>query len=212
MFPPSPYSLNTRRCLVHPLPPLPKRTHIVTEPQVVGMESRPCQTWSAQKRIVVDHLKRLQRDALLCRSLFVVQIESNLAFESDHHAAFLQEEPELYNLVFMRECEARVGTRTTQKTKDQMTLLMMEVVSMDSLVFYENMVSTEDDAVSMKALLFQQLENFSAVGTARGNHIYTGKVNKMQDDLAMTLMMNMLYFRQFMSDHTLYGRYHTHAP
>lgn len=174
------------------------------------MESRSA-TFEGQKAIPVDHIKRLQRLPLFSRSWFVVQIESNLGFESDHHAAGLQKDPDIVNLVFMRECEARVGTRTSHGTKEQMTLLMMEAVSMQSVVFYDQLVTTEDDAPVMKRLLFRQLENYSAKGSVTGKRIYTGKLNHEQDDLAMTLMMNMLYFRKFQSE-PQYARFRRDAP
>lgn len=161
---------------------------------------------------MTDHIKRLQRDPLLSRAWFVVQIESNYGLESDHHAEVLQRDPDIINLAFMRESAARVGTLTTHGTKEQMTLLMMEVISMQSMVIYEKLVTTEDDPDAMKRLLFRQLENFSAKGSLTGKRVFTGKVNHEQDDLAMTLMMNMLYFRKFTSDSERYGRYHRHPP
>lgn len=144
--------------------------------------------------------------------MFVVQIESNLAYESDHHAEHLEKYPDLGNLVYMRECQSRVGTHTSAKTKEQMTLLFLETISAEALLIFDELITTEDDAETMLTCLFTQLENFSVIPTKAGGKVYTGKVNKMQDDLAMCLMMNLLYRKMFLVDGERYGRYHSHDP
>lgn len=171
-----------------------------------------CTAWEDQKTIAIEHIKRLQRDPLFVRSLFVLIVESNLGYESDHHAEFLRGSDDLHNIVFMRECESRFGVRTSNKTKEQMTLLTLEMLTTKSVLFYNNSVATEDDAPQMKRLLMQQLANLSAKGSITGKRIITGKLNGMQDDLVMAVMMNMLYQRHFLADSTRYGRFFNHNP
>jgi hypothetical protein len=166
--------------------------------------------WQENKDTLVAHIRNLRADSLFSRSLFVLAIESNLAFESDTQANHLRELNDMHNIVFMSEGNARIGVQTTYTTKEQMTLLFMEALSCDAVDFYEKLVTSQkEDAPAMINLLFQQLENYSAKPSARGR-IFTGKIDGMNDDLVMAMMMNHLYYKKFWMDKDRYGRYFTH--
>lgn len=164
--------------------------------------------------MLYDHVIRLRRTPLFATSLFVVGIESNYAFESDRYASRLITEDGIDHLIFMDEDECRTGVRTTNKLKEQMALLFMEAISYDAVEFYDKLVTScddEGDAKNMKRLLFKQLENYSTKPSMSGKRIFTGKINKQQDDLAICLQLNFLYHRMFWHDKTKYGKYHRYT-
>jgi hypothetical protein len=161
---------------------------------------------------MLAHIIKLQSDPMLSEAYFVIQIEANLAYESDHHREFLTGAG-LRNIVFLSECsnKARTGTWTTPASKDQMQLVMVEAISAQSIAFYDKLHTTEDDGDAMKRVLFRQLENYSSkFNTATGKRSFTGKIGMEQDDLAMVLQMNLLYRRVFWKEHQKYGQFHKH--
>jgi hypothetical protein len=92
-----------------------------------------------------------------------------------------------------------------------MMLIFLDAISSHAVSFYDNLITTEDDAEVMVRTLFRQLENYSAkFNTQTGKRTFTGKVGMEQDDLAMVLQMNMLYRRAFWKDNEKYGHYHQH--
>lgn len=158
------------------------------------------------------HIQRLREDSNFSNSIFVIQIEANLAYESDHHRVFLANS-DMHNLVFMSECanKARTGTWTTASSKDQMMLIFLDAITSHAISFYDRLITTEDDADVMVRTLFRQLENYSAkFNTQTGKRTFTGKVGAEQDDLAMVIQMNMLYRRAFWKDNEKYGQFHRH--
>jgi hypothetical protein len=155
----------------------------------------------------------LRNDPNFSEAFFIVQIEGNLAYESDHHREYLLKNG-ARNLVFLRECpnKARTGTWTTPSVKDQMQLTFVDSLVAGSISFYDAMHTLEDDAPAMKRLLFRQLENYSAVfNKSTGKRHFSGKIGMEQDDLAMVIQMNLLYRRVFWKDEDLkYEQYHRH--
>jgi hypothetical protein len=159
------------------------------------------------------HIQKLRQDPNFADAIFVVQIEANLAYESDHHRVFLANAA-VPNLVFMSECanKARTGTWTTASTKDQMMLIFLDAITSQAISFYDKLVTTEDDPDAMVRTLFRQLENYSAkFNTCSGKRTFTGKVGMEQDDLAIVIQMNMLYRRVFWKDEEgKYAQHHRH--
>jgi hypothetical protein len=169
--------------------------------------------WEDTKQCMLQHLQTLRADPMLADSIFVLQIEANLGYESDHHREFLSN-CGMTNLVFMQECahnKGRTGTWTTAGTKDQMQLVFLNAISAGALGFYAHLHTIEDDATAMKRTLFRQLENYSAkLNVTTGKRTFTGKIGDEQDDLAVVVQMNMLYRLVFWEDREKYGRFHRH--
>jgi hypothetical protein len=169
--------------------------------------------WDETKKYILDHIVMLRNDPNFADAYFIMQLESNLAYESDHYREYLTQN-RMRNLVYMEECsnKSRAGFTTTRATKDQMQLILNDRITNQGLQFYDNLHTTEDDADAMKRLLFRQLENYSSVlNKSTGKRSFSGKVGNEQDDLCMVLQMNCMYRNVFKADvDHKYEQYHRH--
>jgi hypothetical protein len=179
--------------------------------QICGLESRAARSMSSANAVVLRHIRRLRRFPKFASALFVLQIESNLAFESDRiYTEILRQIPEERNsLCALRETDDRIGGRTGESSKAAMAMLLLDRISNGGVFFMNPILTTEDDGMQMKSVLLDQLGSYSRKPSLNGRRYqYTGKVDGKQDDICIAFQMVLYYRNLFMRDTSRYGHLH----
>jgi hypothetical protein len=185
--------------------------------QIIGLDAAPLKNWRDQRDLLLAHLRALRAHPTLQNIPIVLVVESNLGFEAAHNARYVaeanvphvevaqeqrrtQNEPE----TLAEHARAVVGVRTTNESKEQMYILLRNLLEEDTLRVWDELITTHS-AGSDKQLskVIQQMHNYNAVFTdpgrvfAQTRRVFSGKAQGEQDDLLIALQLAILYRRVF---------------
>jgi hypothetical protein len=188
----------------------------------VGLDAHKVDSWSGQRELLIEHLRKLRATKELRKLPIVLVVESNLGFEAAHNARYVVEAG-VENVYVAHErgsaaaadgrptastmdqyAKNSVGVRTTHASKERMYMLLRQALEDDALRVADCCVCRGEVDVQRKKLT-QQMHNYSAVVSQASSvfsdirRVFSGKAMGEQDDLLVALMIAVLYRRVYMN-------------
>lgn len=150
--------------------------------QLCGLEAIRTKDVNKTHQLLIQHLYALRSHSELQHCLFVLVLESNLGFESQHLAAALQRD-QIQNWITLTEgAGGAAGWLTTHASKEAMCLRTRESLRLGTLVQWDKFISNGQPPNDALKQLQKELLNFSII-TEPAKHVfgiarktYTGKI------------------------------------
>ncbi len=174
-----------------------------------------------QMDMLVDHIRAVRSIRGLEKARVVVAVESNLANESIHHAAFLSTSG-LKNYVMMTEDSpvasgsvSHAGMRTTAGSKRTMVMILNSYIQGRRMLFHEQMAVTNPSKSrdDMRGMIWRQLANYQRIVEEpkaplyKRREFFHGK-SAGPDDLAICVQLGIFAYHNFFYNTARYGRFH----
>lgn len=179
---------------------------------VIGMESFPTKIAVENHQLIVQHVNTIRQDSRFKHSTAIFILENNLALESEHINAMLQNNMSNFLVMTERDDGRHIGFRTTNKMKTMAVENVRERILDKALRIADDsiLVSVTSTPRAIVPTLLHQMEEFAEVlkesEVDKPRKFYSGKAAG-KDDLIITLLL-AIHWSGFFFRADKYANYH----
>lgn len=181
---------------------------------ICGLDAVKSKKPAEYEPVLIDHIYALKKKKYLKGAIIVIMVENNLGFESYHIERFINRTPARNFCCFLTDKDQKVGLRTTNPVKEAMYHKLKTFLEEDAVFIYEKLTVVNGEYPEQKMLkqLKDELVQFKVMIELpktvfqQTKRTYTGKLGGAVDDLAITIMLNALWHKEFYTPK--YSDYH----